>query len=308
MSGISFRQTASRVLMVRPCSFGFNVQTASNNAFQRSGFESGAQDAALREFDSFVALLRSHGITVDVIEDTPEPHTPDSIFPNNWFSTHSDGTLVLYPMFAPNRRLERKQNVMDHLIGTFDIRNIYDLTPYESKGKYLEGTGSMVIDREAGIVYACRSPRTDEDVLKEFCKLFDWDYFLFDAMDASGKAIYHTNVMMCVGTDLAVVCLESIRDLRVREEFLRLLGKRDIVDISLEQMGSFAGNMLELQPFGERRPLLVMSASARKSLRQEQLRMIESHCDMASPDLRIIEANGGGSARCMLAEIFYEEF
>ena len=308
MSGISFRQTASRVLMVRPCSFGFNVQTASNNAFQRSGFESGAQDAALREFDSFVALLRSHGITVDVIEDTPEPHTPDSIFPNNWFSTHSDGTLVLYPMFAPNRRLERKQNVMDHLIGTFDIRNIYDLTPYESKGKYLEGTGSMVIDREAGIVYACRSPRTDEDVLKEFCKLFDWDYFLFDAMDASGKAIYHTNVMMCVGTDLAVVCLESIRDLRVREEFLGLLGKKDIVDISLEQMGSFAGNMLELQPFGERRPLLVMSASARKSLRQEQLRMIESHCDMASPDLRIIEANGGGSARCMLAEIFYEEF
>ncbi len=308
MSGISFRQTASRVLMVRPCSFGFNVQTASNNAFQRSGFESGAQEAALGEFDSFVALLRSHGITVDVIEDTPEPHTPDSIFPNNWFSTHSDGTLVLYPMFAPNRRLERKQSVMDHLIGTFDIRNIYDLTPYESKGKYLEGTGSMVIDREAGIVYACRSPRTDEDVLKEFCKLFDWDYFLFDAMDASGKAIYHTNVMMCVGTDLAVVCLESIRDLRVREEFLRLLGKRDIVDISLEQMGSFAGNMLELQPSGERKPLLVMSASAKKSLRQEQLRMIESHCDIASPDLRIIEANGGGSARCMLAEIFYEEF
>ena len=308
MSGISFRQTANRVLMVRPCSFGFNVQTASNNAFQRSGFESGAQDAALREFDSFVALLRSHGITVDVIEDTPEPHTPDSIFPNNWFSTHSDGTLVLYPMFAPNRRLERKQNVMDHLIGTFDIRNIYDLTPYESKGKYLEGTGSMVIDREAGIVYACRSPRTDEDVLKEFCKLFDWDYFLFDAMDASGKAIYHTNVMMCVGTDLTVVCLESIRDIRVREEFLRLQGKRDIVDISLEQMGSFAGNMLELQPFGERKPLLVMSASAKKSLRQEQLRMIESHCDIASPDLRIIEANGGGSARCMLAEIFYEEF
>ena len=294
--------------MVRPCSFGFNVQTASNNAFQRSGFESGAQEAALREFDSFVALLRSHGITVDVIEDTPEPHTPDSIFPNNWFSTHSDGTLVLYPMFAPNRRLERKQSVMDHLIGTFDIRNIYDLTPYESKEKYFEGTGSMVIDREAGIVYACRSPRTDEDVLKEFCKLFDWDYFLFDAMDASGKAIYHTNVMMCVGTDLAVVCLESIRDLRVREEFLGLLGKKDIVDISLEQMGSFAGNMLELQPFGERKPLLVMSSSARKSLRQEQLRMIESHCDIASPDLRIIEANGGGSARCMLAEIFYEEF
>jgi len=294
--------------MVRPCSFGFNVQTASNNAFQRSGFESGAQEAALREFDTFVALLRSHGITVDVIEDTPEPHTPDSIFPNNWFSTHSDGTLVLYPMFAPNRRLERKQSVMDHLIGTFDIRNIYDLTPYESKEKYFEGTGSMVIDREAGIVYACRSPRTDEDVLKEFCKLFDWDYFLFDAMDASGKAIYHTNVMMCVGTDLAVVCLESIRDLRVREDFLRLLGKKDIVDISLEQMGSFAGNMLELQPFGERKPLLVMSSSARKSLRQEQLRMIESHCDIASPDLRIIEANGGGSARCMLAEIFYEEF
>ncbi len=307
MSETSFRQTANRVLMVRPCSFGFNAQTATNNAFQRRGFESGAQEAALREFDSFVALLRSHGVVVDVIEDSPEPHTPDSIFPNNWFSTHSDGTMVLYPMCAPNRRLERKQAVMDHLIGTFDIRNIYDLTPFESKGKFLEGTGSMVIDREAGIVYACRAPRTDEDVLKEFCKLFEWDYFLFDAIDAAGKAIYHTNVMMCVGTNLAVVCLESIRDASAREALVRLLGKRDIVDISLEQMGNFAGNMLEVQPAGERRPLLVMSAAAKKSLRQEQLRLIESHCDVASPDLSIIEANGGGSARCMLAEIFYEE-
>jgi hypothetical protein len=300
MSVISFRQTANRVLMVRPCSFGFNAQTATNNAFQRRGFESGAQEVALREFDSFVALLRSHGMVVDVIEDTPEPHTPDSIFPNNWFSTHSDGTLVLYPMCALNRRLERKQAVMDHLIGTFDIRNIYDLTPYESKGKFLEGTGSMVIDREAGIVYACRAPRTDEDVLKEFCKLFEWDYFLFDAIDGAGKAIYHTNVMMCVGTHLAVVS--------VRETLVRLLGKRDIVDISYDQMGNFAGNMLEVQPGGTEKPLLVMSAAARKSLRSEQLRLIESHCDIASPDLSIIEANGGGSARCMLAEIFYEEF
>jgi len=307
MPGIPFKQTASRVLMVRPCSFGFNVQTATNNAFQRRGFEAGAQEAALREFNSFVALLRSHGVVVDVMEDTPEPHTPDSIFPNNWFSTHSDGTMVLYPMCAPNRRLERKQTVMDHLIGTFDIRNIYDLTPFESKGKFLEGTGSMVIDREAGIVYACRSPRTDEDVLKEFCQLFGWDYFLFDATDATGKAIYHTNVMMCVGTGLAVVCLESIRDASVRDELVRSLGKRDIVDISLEQMGSFAGNMLEVRPDGERRPLLVMSAAAKKSLRLEQLRLIESHCDIASPDISIIEANGGGSARCMLAEIFYEE-
>lgn len=307
MAGVSFRQTSGRVLMVRPCSFGFNAQTATNNAFQRRGFESGAQEAALKEFDAFVALLRSHGVVVDVIEDTPQPHTPDSIFPNNWFSTHSDGTMVLFPMCAPNRRLERKQSVMDHLIGTFDIRNIYDLSPYESEGKFLEGTGSMVIDREAGIVYACRSPRTDEDVLKEFCKLFGWDYFLFDALDATGNAIYHTNVMMCVGSRLAVVCLESIRDASVREALVRSLGERDIVDISFGQMESFAGNMLELQPRGKERPLLVMSAAAGKSLRQEQLLLIESHCDIASPDLSIIEANGGGSARCMLAEIFYEE-
>ena len=308
MPGISFKQTSGRVLMVRPCSFGFNAQTATNNAFQRRGFESGAQEAALREFDSFVALLRSHGVVVDVIEDTPEPHTPDSIFPNNWFSTHSDGTMVLYPMCAPNRRLERKQAVMDHLIGTFDIRNIYDLTPFESKGKFLEGTGSMVIDREAGIVYACRAPRTDEDVLKEFCKLFEWDYFLFDAIDAAGKAIYHTNVMMCVADQFVVICLDCIDDETERVKVVNAIvnSGKEIIEISESQMQRFAGNMLQLQnPEGKK--FLVMSLSAYQSLTPEQISNLEKYSEIIYSDLETIETNGGGSARCMLAEVFLEK-
>lgn len=300
----SFRQSTDEVLMIRPCSFGYNPQTAANNAFQKKGCENQAQERALAEFDAYVELLRSEGVKVNVVEDTPQPHTPDSIFPNNWFSTHSDGTLVLYPMFAPNRRQERKSGVMDYLISNLDVCNILDLTGYESKNQFLEGTGSMVIERAGGVVFACRSPRTSENVLQELCKPFGWNYVLFNAFDGNGGAIYHTNVMMCIGTAIAVICLESITDTAERERVvseLKRLGKR-IVEISAEQMGCFAGNMLELNAAGQ--PLMIMSATAKNSLNKNQIEQIESACKIVAPHLETIEVNGGGSARCMLAEIY----
>lgn len=307
-----YKQTTSGVLMVRPCAFGFNPETAANNAFQKKGDQSEAQINALKEFDGYVDLLRSLGVRVNVVEDTMDPHTPDSIFPNNWFSTHSDGTMVLYPMFAPNRRMERKEGVMNYIIENFDITTICDLTAYEEKGKFLEGTGSMVIDRKGGVVYACRSPRTDEEVLKEFCKVFKWKYLLFDAVDENGGAIYHTNVMMSVGSSLAVVCLNSIADPKQRQQVLDslLASGREVVDITFEQMNNFAGNMLEVQSAGTESlkagsKILVMSATARRSLTSEQVAVIEKYCTIAAPELHCIEVNGGGSARCMLAEVFF---
>lgn len=306
-----YNQTTSEVLMVRPCAFGYNPQTASNNAFQHKENEDRAQKLALAEFDSYVELLRSFGVKVNVIEDTPEPHTPDSIFPNNWFSTHSDGTMVLYPMFAKNRRLERKQAAIDYLIENYDIRNICDLTGYEGKNMFLEGTGSMVIDREHGMVYACRSPRTHETVLKEFCKVFGWKYCIFSANDSAGSSIYHTNVMMSVGSRFAVVCLESITDRAERDKVSNELSNagKHIIEISFEQMNNFAGNMLELKSVGNKdisvnQPLLVMSSAAKMALQLNQIQLLKSYYNIVSPELHNIEVNGGGSARCMLAEIF----
>ena len=301
---------SSTILMIRPAAFGFNEETAANNYFQSNPGLSPeeVQRKAVAEFDNMVQTLRNHDINVLVIEDSKEPPKPDAIFPNNWLSTSPDGIVSVFPMYATNRRIEKRDEILEAIAKEFVVKDVQDWSEYEAEGRFLEGTGSMVIDYENKMIYACVSERTSLPVLEKYAGTNNFQAIVFLATDKNGRPVYHTNVMMCVGTDLTVVCLESIRDIRVREEFLRLLGKRDIVDISLEQMGSFAGNMLELQPFGERKPLLVMSASAKKSLRQEQLRMIESHCDIASPDLRIIEANGGGSARCMLAEIFYEEF
>jgi len=304
MSNNQFAQTAGEVLMIRPCGFCFNTQTAANNAFQVEGFSQQAQDHALQEFDAYVELLQSAGVKVNVVEDTPRPHTPDSIFPNNWFSTHSDGTLVLYPMFAQNRREERKQTVIDFLIEKYDITSICDLTPYEKKNLFLEGTGSMVIDREHGVVFACRSPRTNETVLKEFSKYFGWDYILFEANDMQGGAIYHTNVMMSVGSKFAILCTESITDKKERTnvvETLKGFGK-DIIEISFDQMNHFAGNMLELHAS---RPVLVMSDTAKKAMQLNQMDILQSYYGVVAPKLDYIEKNGGGSARCMMAEIFF---
>ena len=293
--------------MVRPVRFAFNEETAANNAFQqRSETEEAAQAIAreaIEEFDAFVRLLCENGITVEVVQDTPEPFTPDSIFPNNCFSVHGD-TLVLYPMFAPNRRLERKKLINFR----FSIPNhlkFKDLTSYEESGRFLEGTGSLVLDREHRVAYACLSPRTDEEVLKEWASAMGYSYLTFHSQDGQGMPVYHTNVMMHVGSRQAVVCLESIPNPSEREALKAMLEQygKEVVPITLAQMNQFAGNMLELHnDRGEQ--LLVMSQTARRSLTTTQIATLSKHTRILSPDIHAIEAAGGGSARCMMAEIF----
>lgn len=323
-------QTTDKVLMIRPVRFSYNSQTAVNNAFQESGIpEELSQRQALKEFDTYVEMLRNEGIEVMVAEDTATPHTPDSIFPNNWLSLHSAEELadvgsrvaVLYPMFAENRRAERRQDIIEALTGAVapsctgaadapscTSAALLDLTSYEKRNLFLEGTGSLILDRNEHLAYACQSPRTCEEVLEEWSSKMGYDYFLFHAEDMNGNPIYHTNVMMSVGEQLAVVCLDAITDIEERMSLIELLEESDkeIVEISLEQMNEFAGNMLQLHTVkeGELKYIMVMSARAKDSLDQDQIEAIEKYCKIVAPDLEFIERNGGGSARCMLAEIF----
>lgn len=304
-------QTTNHVLMVRPVRFAFNEETAANNAFQqKSGTADGAQviqRQAVEEFDAYVTLLRREGVVVDVLQDTPEPFTPDSIFPNNCFSTHVDNhgahTLVLYPMFARNRRLERGK--LRPLLDKMTFDRVVDLTDDEKEGRCLEGTGSLILDREHRMAYACLSPRTDEQVLQRWAQAMHYDYFAFSSVDEKGTPVYHTNVVMHVGTRFAIVCMESIRDITQRDRLCSLLAAngKEVVDISLSQMHRFAGNMLELHnDQGEK--LLVMSTTARRSLTPQQVLTLEQDLRLVTPDIPAIETAGGGSARCMLAEIF----
>lgn len=298
-------QTTDRILMVRPVAFGYNEETAVNNAFQVKGFEGDVQQRALQEFDSFVKLLIENNVMVEVVYDNEEPPTPDSIFPNNWFSTHP-GKVVLYPMFAKNRRAERREDVIDLVCNVVKSSDILDLTGWEEKELYLEGTGSMVLDRINNIAYACKSPRTSEEVLEDFAEKMDYDYLLFDAKDSRGEEIYHTNVMMSIGSEIAIICLDAINDIEQRVAVIESLedSGKEIIEISLEQMDEFAGNMLEVAN-SEGEKLLVMSQRALDSLDNEQIASIEKHCRIISPDLSVIETNGGGSARCMMAELFH---
>lgn len=300
-------QTTDTVLMVSPVAFDYNEETAVNNAFQEEGDESESEitKMARKESDAYIKLLRDNGISVIAVKDTKKPHTPDSVFPNNWFSTHDDGTLVLYPMFAENRRLERKPAALEAIESNFDEKRTIDLTHYEEEGLFLEGTGSMVLDRVNKIAYACESPRTNKTVLKDFCDQLGYTSVLFKAVGVDGTEIYHTNVMMHVGTEVAVVCLDAIKDDDQRamvKESLESTGKT-IVDISFDQMNHFAGNMLELKN-KDGDPCLVMSLAAYGSLTDEQIEFLESKMNLITPDLDCIEQNGGGSARCMIAEIF----
>lgn len=297
-------QTTSHLLMIRPVNFKFNEQTAENNKFQQASDQYNVQAEALKEFDGFVALLEDQGIEITVIEDTLTPETPDSIFPNNWVSFHSDGQVILYPMFSANRRVERRQDILDTLGERFHIKGITDLSGYEAEGIYLEGTGSLVLDRENKIAYACLSLRTDERVLQDFCLHTGYAAVTFHATDATGFPIYHTNVMMCIGENFAVVCFASVPDADEKEALrLSLLNNgKEIVEISLDQMNHFAGNMLQVKnKNGE--SLLVMSEQAWLSLRAEQIDTLTSLSRLVHAPLYTIEKNGGGSARCMLAEI-----
>ncbi len=292
--------------MVRPARFAFNEETAENNFFQQKSTSDAVAEKALEEFDAFVKLLRGNDVDVTVVQDTPEPWTPDSIFPNNWFSSHLSGELVLYPMFAENRRLERKPEVLDLLRRKMNHRKLIDLTHWEKEGAFLEGTGSMILDRDKRIAYCCRSPRTSEKVLADFCSRMNYDAVIFDAIDKQDNQIYHTNVMMEVGTQVAVICAEAIRDEKERQKVLSRLtitGKI-IVEITLDQVTQFAGNMLELKSRNGH-PLMVMSASARNALTPSQENTIATFSQIVSADLHTIETNGGGSARCMLAELFH---
>ena len=296
-------QTTSHILMIRPVNFSFNAETAVNNAFQ-SAATADAQQKARQEFDRFVALLREHDVDVTVIEDTPEPYTPDSIFPNNWISFHAGGLICLYPMYAANRRLERKSGVIDQLRETFRVDRTLDFSPYEQEERYLEGTGSMVLDRDHRIAYACLSPRTDKTVLLDFCEKTGFTPEIFSGVDADAKSIYHTNVMMCVADRYVVACLDSLPDPDERHHLVatvRSTGK-PLIPISLDQMNRFAGNMLQIQNrAGE--SFLVMSTQAFDSLTPDQVRRLTAFNPILHSPLTTIETNGGGSARCMMAEI-----
>ena len=302
-------QSAADIMMIRPVRFGGNPQTAASNRFQLTAdnLSAGqAQTAALREFDSFAAILRDAGIGVHVFDDTPEPHTPDSIFPNNWVSFHADGSAVLYPMLAENRRQERRTDLLEALSAQhgFRIARVVDLTHYERDGKFLEGTGSLVLDRVHRIAYACTSPRTDLDVLGDFAQQLDYDVVAFESTDAAGVAIYHTNVMMCVGTRFAAVCSASIReDERPAVlDALRTTGHA-ILDLSMQQLGEFAGNMLEVRSASGARHV-ALSRRALDSLTAEQRVLMEEHGGRTIfAPIPNIETLGGGSVRCMLAEI-----
>jgi len=305
---IKRKQTTSTLLMIRPAAFGYNPETAANNAFQQSeGAENteAIQAQALVEFDAFVEKLRGAGINVVVVEDSPAPLTPDAVFPNNWISFHSNGTVVTYPMYAPTRRYERRGDVFNILAKDFDIQNRIDFSGNEAQEQFLEGTGSIVMDRLNRLAYACKSPRTDVNLLEEFCEWADYEKVQFDAVDAAGQDIYHTNVMMAMGDDFVVICMDTIRNEQEKAqlEYYFRETKKEIIDISLEQMNKFAGNMLQVEN-QEEKTYLVMSEQAYKSLLPEQISHIERHTNILHSPLYTIEKYGGGSARCMLAEVF----
>ncbi len=305
---MSDSQCASDVLMIRPVRFIGNPQTAASNAFQANAVmtDEEAQQLALAEFDAVASALSSAGVGVHIVEDTLQPHTPDSIFPNNWVSFHADGTIVLYPMLAPNRRAERREDILHELSGKhgFHTSRVIDLTHHERADQFLEGTGSLVLDRANRIAYACISPRTDLDVLGEFAQRLDYDVVSFEATDASGVPIYHTNVVMSVGERFAAVCSASIRETE-RAGVLETLRKTShvILDLSHEQMNAFAGNMLELRTSnGE--PVVAMSTRAFESLTAKQRELLQLHAArIVAVPIPTIETLGGGSVRCMLAEV-----
>lgn len=309
------KQITDTVLMVRPASFRSNEQTAVNNYFQASNQEAteSINEKAQKEFDNFVQLLENEGIYVVVFQDDVENDTPDSIFPNNWISFHENGNIVLYPMFAENRRRERREEVLELLENHgFKMDNVYDYTDAEQEEVFLEGTGSIILDRENRIAYCALSPRADESLFIEFCEDLEFTPVVFTAyqsVEGERLPIYHTNVMMCVGTSFAVICSSSIDDKKERKAVLEQLKSsgKTIVDITEAQMHQFAGNMLQLASKTNDQTYLVMSQTAHESLTEQQVQEIQKHTQILSAPLHTIEKYGGGSARCMLAEVFLPE-
>ncbi|HET8552540.1 MAG TPA: arginine deiminase-related protein [Gammaproteobacteria bacterium] len=302
-------QTTNTVLMIRPARFRSNPETAASNAFQQAdpGHDiAGVQLLAEQEFEALAAALKEAGVNVLIYADTPSPDKPDAVFPNNWLSTHADGTVVLYPMQATNRRVERRPEILAGLAAEngFAVGSTIDLSGAEQRGQFLEGTGSMVLDRVHRIVYACISPRTHPDVLKGWCARFDYEPVTFSAI-SNGQPIYHTNVMMSIGSRIAVICLAAIESADEREMVrsrLESTGHR-IIDITPAQMNAFAGNILELAG-ADGGSVFVMSQRAYDSLDDAQRAQIGSHSKIVSVPITTIEDHAGGGVRCMLAEIF----
>lgn len=306
------QQITNTILMIRPVSFRMNEQTAVNNYYQKvleSLTPETVQFKALQEFDDFVEKLKAVGVNVIVINDTTDTDTPDSIFPNNWISFHENGDVALYPMFAENRRLERREDILETLedLG-YQINNVVDYTSAEEEKIYLEGTGSLLLDRVNGKAYCALSPRADEDLLIEFCEDFEFTPVSFVAnqtLNDKRLPIYHTNVIMCLGEKFSVICLDSIDDKKERKEVIKHLkeDKKEIIAITEDQVNSFAGNMLQVLGSNNER-YIVMSNSAFESLNKQQINQLEKHGKILYSSLDTIEACGGGSARCMMAEVF----
>lgn len=297
--------------MIEPVAFGFNLQTAGNNYFQQASDQSAeiVQKEALQEFNRMTNVLRAKGIDIIIVKDIPEPHTPDSIFPNNWISFHRNGTIALYPMFAENRRLERRIDILERIAKEgFRIQYTFDYSPFEKKGMFLEGTGSMIFDRVNKKAYAALSERTNRDLFMRFCEDFRYTPLCFSACQTVGAKrlpIYHTNVMMCVSDQYAVVCIDSIDDPAERQLLVRSLeeDRKEIVTISEEQMNHFAGNMLQVEN-KEQKKFLVMSETAYCALNTNQIDRLSAYNEIIRIPIPTIEKHGGGSVRCMMAEIF----
>ncbi|WP_121667812.1 citrulline utilization hydrolase CtlX [Mesonia aquimarina] len=305
------QQITNTILMIRPVAFRMNEETAVNNYFQKSIAEENEAitKKAQEEFDAFVSKLRKVGVEVIVVDDIKENNTPDSIFPNNWVSFHENGNVALYPMFAKNRRPERREDILATLEEKgFQIKNIVDYTTAEEEEVYLEGTGSLLLDRANEKAYCALSDRADEALVIEFCEEFEYMPIIFTAnqtVNGERKAIYHTNVMMCLAEDFVVICLDTIDDKKERKTIVKILKEdgKEIITISEDQMHEFAGNMLQVEGAFQKK-YLVMSERAHQSLTADQVAKIEKHCEILSSNLHTIETLGGGSARCMMAEVF----
>jgi hypothetical protein len=299
-------QSTSHIMMIRPVQFAYNPETAESNEFQSNNTagSNSLQNEAKEEFDLMVSQMENTGVNVLVFDDTDEHHRPDAVFSNNWVSFHQSGKVVLYPMMAENRRVERRLDIIEALKVKYKIEEIIDLTHFEKEGKYLEGTGSMVLDRRYKIAYACLSPRTHPEVLQAFADELGYEVIAFSAVDENDKPVYHTNVLMCVGDIFAVVCLEAIKDPDERQMVRLMLEETNkyIVEISLEQVRQFAGNMLMIRN-SKQDKFLVMSTQAYDSLTKKQREILNDYARIFHSDLSVIEANGGGSARCMMTEI-----
>ena len=306
-------QITGHLMMIRPHNFGYNPETAKSNAFQTEPEKTGTSAEAIREkalleFNNFVSILEEHGIKVTVVEDLNDPITPDAVFPNNWVSFHQNGTAITYPMQSESRRFERNESIIDQLAEDFEVHAVFNLDTYEDKGLFLEGTGSMVFDRINNIVYACLSPRTDLEVLEVFCKLLNYRKVVFHSVDGGRQPIYHTNVMMALGQSFVVICMDTILDAKERDTLKKYFyeTKKEVINITIDQMNAFAGNMLQVKN-NRNVSHLIMSTQAYNSLRPDQIRHLERHTKILHAPIPTIETYGGGSVRCMMAEVFLPE-